>query len=61
VETEQFEENLGAMSQTDRDRASQLAYKWMADPADKIRGASKLQPAEQALLRRRIDWGDGAG
>jgi hypothetical protein len=56
VETEQFEQDLEAMSQADRDRAFELVYKWMADHADLT-----ANPAEQALLRCRIDWGDDGG
>jgi hypothetical protein len=52
VETEQFEKDFEAMSQADRDRASHLAYKWMADHADKIRGGSKLQSASTATTVR---------
>ena len=52
VETEQYERNFEAMSQTDRDRATELAYKWMADHADKIRGGSKLQSADTATTVR---------
>jgi hypothetical protein len=52
VETEQFEKDLEAMSQADRDRATQLAYKWMADHADEIRGGSKLQSASTATTVR---------
>ena len=52
VETEQFEKDVEAMSQPDRDRAVALVYKWMADHADKIRGGSKLQPAATATTVR---------
>ena len=52
VETEQFESDLEAMSQADRDRAYQLVDKWIADHADKIRGGSKLQPAATATTVR---------
>jgi hypothetical protein len=45
VETEQFEKDLEAMSQPDRDRAFELAGKWFVDHADKMRGGNKLQPA----------------
>lgn len=48
VETEQFEKDLAAMSQTERDRAFALAGQWFIDHADKIRASSKLQPAETA-------------
>jgi hypothetical protein len=52
VETEQFEREFEAMSQADRDRASELAHRWMAHHADKIRGGSKLQPASTATTVR---------
>jgi hypothetical protein len=52
VETEQFERDFEAMSQADRDRASRLAYNWMADHADKIRGGSKLRSASTATTVR---------
>ena len=52
VETEQFEKELEAMSQADRDRAYALVGKWMADHADKIRAAGKLQPAVTATTVR---------
>jgi hypothetical protein len=52
VETEQFEKNLEAMSQADRDRAYELVGKWMAEHADKIRAGAKLQPAYTATTVR---------
>jgi hypothetical protein len=52
VETEEFEQNLEAMSQAERDRAFQLVYKWMDDHADKIRGGNKLQSAATATTVR---------
>jgi hypothetical protein len=52
VETEEFERNLEAMSQAERDRAFQLVYKWMDDHADKIRGGNKLQSAATATTVR---------
>jgi len=57
VETEQFEKDLEALSQADRDRAFELAGKWFVDHADKIRGGSKLQPAHTATTVR-LDRGD---
>lgn len=54
VETEQFERDLEAMSQTDRDRAYELVGKWFADHADKIRGRGKLQPAHTATTVRLV-------
>jgi hypothetical protein len=58
VETEQFENDLEAMSQADRDRAVGLVYKWMDDHADKIRGGNKLRPASTATTVR-LDGGSG--
>lgn len=52
VETEQFENDLQAMSQADRDRAYELAGKWFADHADKIIGGNKLGPAHTATTVR---------
>jgi hypothetical protein len=52
VETERFERDLEAMSQSDRDRAFELAGKWFMDHADKIRGGNKLQPAHTATTVR---------
>src|SRR5262249_29370183 len=52
VETEQFEKDLQAMSQAERDRAYELADKWFADHADKITGGSKLRPAHTATTVR---------
>jgi hypothetical protein len=52
VETEQFEQDLEAMTQSDRDRAFELVGKWMIDHADKIRGGNKLQPAHTATTVR---------
>jgi hypothetical protein len=52
VETEKFERDLEAMSQADRERATQLVYKWLADHSDKIRGGHKLQSAHTATTVR---------
>ena len=57
VETEQFEKDLDAMSQTERDRAFELVGKWLMDHGDKIHGGSKLQPAHTATTVR-LDRGD---
>jgi hypothetical protein len=57
VETEQFERNLHAMTQADRDRAYELVSTWFADHADKIRGGNKLQPAYTATTVR-LDAGN---
>jgi hypothetical protein len=56
VETEQFDKDLQAMSQPERDRAYQRVYEWMAVNADKIRGGNKLQPAHTATTVR-LDMG----
>ena len=52
VETEQFERDLQALSQPERDRAYALAGQWMANHADKIRGGNKLMPAYTATTVR---------
>jgi hypothetical protein len=52
VETEQFEKDLAALSQPDRDRAYALVNTWMAEHADKIRGGAKLMPAHTATTVR---------
>jgi hypothetical protein len=57
VETEKFERDLEAMSQAERERATQLVYKWLADHADKIRGGNKLQSAHTATTVR-LDMGN---
>ena len=58
VETEQFERDLQAMSQPDRDRAYELAGKWFAEHAGKIRGGNKLQPAHTATTVRLDSGGE---
>jgi hypothetical protein len=57
VETERFEKDLAEMSQSDRDRAYELAGKWFMDHAGKIRGGNKLQGAHTATTVR-LDMGD---
>jgi hypothetical protein len=52
VETEEFEKDLEAMSQADRDRAYELVRTWFADHADKVRGANKLKPPNTATTVR---------
>lgn len=52
VETERFERDWEAMGQAERERATALVYKWMADHADNIRGGSKLQAASTATTVR---------
>jgi hypothetical protein len=57
VDTEQFANDLQAMSQAERDRAYNLADKWFADHAGKIRGGRKLQSPETATTVR-LDGGE---
>jgi hypothetical protein len=57
VDTEQFENELAAKSPADRERAYELAGKWFAEHADKIRGGNRLQPAHTATTVR-LDRGD---
>jgi hypothetical protein len=57
VETEKFENDLATMHPDDRARAFELAGKWFADHADKIRGGSKLQGGHTATTVR-LDQGD---
>lgn len=52
VETERFEKDLEAMSQSDRDRAYELVGKWFVDHAHKIRNHGKLRPAYTATTVR---------
>jgi hypothetical protein len=52
VESEQFENDLEAMSQADRDRAYGLVGKWFADHAHNITGGNKLRPAHTATTVR---------
>ena len=52
VDTEQFANDLQAMSQADRDRAYALAGKWFADNAGKITGGNKLRPPDTATTVR---------
>lgn len=56
VETEQFENEMAAMSHDERERANALVMQWFAAHADKIRGGSKLQPAHTATTVR-LDHG----
>jgi hypothetical protein len=57
VGTEQFERDLEAMDQAERDRAYQRVVEWMAAHAGQIRGGSKLQPPETATTVR-LDRGE---
>jgi hypothetical protein len=52
VETEQFENDLAAMDQAERDRAYQRVMEWMATHAGKIRGGNKLASPETATTVR---------
>jgi hypothetical protein len=52
VETEQFEKDLAAMSQDDRDRAFAKVGEWMMTHGDKIRGGNKLQGPHTATTVR---------
>ncbi|NED97734.1 hypothetical protein G1H11_20760 [Phytoactinopolyspora alkaliphila] len=57
VDTEQFANDLEAMGQDERDRAFQRVNEWFAEHAGKIRGGSKLQPADTATTVR-LEGGD---
>ena len=57
VETEQFENDLAAMDQAERDRAYQRVMEWMATHAGQIRGGNKLQSPETATTVR-LDRGE---
>jgi hypothetical protein len=52
VDTEQFANDLQAMSPADRERAFQQADRWFADHAGKLRGGSKLRAPETATTVR---------
>jgi hypothetical protein len=52
VDTEQFANDLQAMSQADRARAYALAGKWFADHAANITGGNKLRPPDTATTVR---------
>jgi hypothetical protein len=57
VGTEEFERDLEAMSQPERDRAYQRVMEWMAANAGQIRGGNKLQDPETATTVR-LDRGE---
>jgi hypothetical protein len=57
VDTEQFANELQAMSQADRDRAFERVDQWMAEHAAAIRGGSKLQGPNTATTVR-LDRGE---
>jgi len=52
VDTEQFANDLQAMSQTERERAYQRVEEWFATHASKLRGGRKLQAPETATTVR---------
>jgi hypothetical protein len=52
IETEQFANELAALSQDDRERAYGRVNQWFLDHADKIKGGAKLQDAETATTVR---------
>ncbi|WP_084964415.1 YciI family protein [Thermoactinospora rubra] len=52
VETEQFEQELAAMSQDERDRAVEKVMRWLDDHAGRITHRAKLQPAHTATTVR---------
>jgi hypothetical protein len=57
VDTEQFSNDLQAMSEAERDRAYERVHQWMTDNARAIRGGSKLQPPNTATTVR-LDAGE---
>jgi hypothetical protein len=58
VETEQFTNDLDAMTPEDRDRAFMLVGQWFAENAGKVQGGSKLQPPATATTGRLDGGGD---
>jgi hypothetical protein len=52
VETEQFSNDLRAMSQAERDRAYERVHQWFTDNARAIRGGNKLRPPNTATTVR---------
>jgi hypothetical protein len=57
VDTEQFANDLAAMSPSERERAYDRVHEWFAAHADKLRGGSKLQSPETATTVR-LDRGE---
>jgi hypothetical protein len=57
VDTEQFANDLAAMSTSERERAYDRVNDWIATHADKLRGGSKLQSPETATTVR-LDRGE---
>jgi len=52
VDTEQFRNDLHAMSEAERERAYERVRQWFADNARAVRGGSKLQPPNTATTVR---------
>lgn len=52
IETEQFEKDLAAMGQDERDQAYEKVGRWFAEHADKITRHVYLQPAHTATTVR---------
>lgn len=52
VDTEQFESDLAAMDEAERERAYGRVRQWFADHADKIKAHTYLMPAETATTVR---------
>jgi hypothetical protein len=52
VDTEQFANDLQAMSQAERDRAYARVEEWFGNHASQLRGGSKLRPPETATTVR---------
>jgi hypothetical protein len=57
VGTEEFEQDLEAMSPAERERAVRGVMEWMATHAGKIRGGNKLRAPETATTVR-LDRGE---
>jgi hypothetical protein len=57
VETEQFNSDMAAMSQSERERAYDRVNEWFANHADKLRSGSKLKAPETATTVR-LDRGE---
>lgn len=57
VETEQFNNDMAAMSPAERERAYDKVNEWFANHADKLRSGSKLKAPETATTVR-LDRGE---
>jgi hypothetical protein len=57
VETEQFTNDMAAMSESERQRAYDRVNAWFTQNAGKLRGGSKLKSAETATTVR-LDRGE---